>query len=60
MMKIMAIKKNRIENGIRAELKKLNPHSNGDHFSRQLILFFETILEMKIRTIAIVKLEINI
>jgi hypothetical protein len=32
--KIIAIKKNRIENGVREELKGLNPHSNGDIFSR--------------------------
>lgn len=31
--KIIAIKKNRIEKGIRDEFKGLNPHSNGDVFS---------------------------
>lgn len=31
--KIIAIKKNRIEKGIREEFKGLNPHSNGDNFS---------------------------
>lgn len=31
--KIIAIKKNRIEKGVREELKGLNPHSNGDNFS---------------------------
>ena len=34
MRKIIAIKKNRIEKGIREELKGLNPHSKGDSFSR--------------------------
>lgn len=31
--KIIAIKKNRIENGTREEFKGLNPHSKGDIFS---------------------------
>lgn len=31
--KIIAIKKNRIEKGIREELRGLNPHSNGEIFS---------------------------
>jgi hypothetical protein len=31
--KIIAIKKNRIEKGIREELMGLNPHSKGDVFS---------------------------
>lgn len=60
MIKIIAIKKNRIEKGMRAELKKLNPHSKGLHFSRQLILFFETILEIIINKRAIAKLVNNI
>lgn len=47
IMKIIAIRKNRIEKGIRGELKKSNPHSNGDHFSRQLILFFEVVIVTK-------------
>lgn len=33
-MKIMANKKNRVENGTRAVLLGSNPHSNGDDFSR--------------------------
>lgn len=32
--KIMAIRKNRSENGNREELRGSNPHSNGDIFSR--------------------------
>lgn len=65
MIKIIAIKKNCIENGIRAELKKLNPHSNGTIFSRIFILFFETVIEIIIKTRVIIKqvkveMEINI
>lgn len=33
-MKITASRKNRVENGIRAEFIGSNPHSNGDVFSR--------------------------
>lgn len=60
MIKIIAIKKNCIENGIRAKLKKLNPHSNGIIFSRSLFLFFETKREIVIRikvTVNLVKIE---
>lgn len=39
--KITAIKKNWIENGIRADLLGSNPHSNGEAFSRSINLFFE-------------------
>jgi len=35
-MKITARRKNRIENGIRADRSGSNPHSNGDSFSRLL------------------------
>lgn len=35
-MKITASKKNRIENGVRAERDGSKPHSNGDNFSRFL------------------------
>jgi hypothetical protein len=37
-MKITASRKNRVENGIRAEFKGSNPHSNGDVFSRSVFL----------------------
>ena len=37
-MKIIANKKNRIENGIRAVLFGSNPHSKGDNFSRSSVL----------------------
>jgi hypothetical protein len=40
-MKITAIRKNRDENGSRAEFLGSNPHSNGDLFSRSSLLFFE-------------------
>jgi len=41
IMKITAIKKNRDENGSRAEFFGSNPHSNGDLFSRSSFIFFE-------------------
>lgn len=37
--KITAIRKNRRENGIRAVSNGLNPHSNGEDFSRSLLVF---------------------
>jgi hypothetical protein len=40
-MKITAIKKNRDENGSRAEFFGSNPHSNGELFSRSSLIFFE-------------------
>lgn len=46
MIKIIAIKKNCIENGSRATLKKLNPHSNGVIFSRNIFLFLEIKIEI--------------
>jgi hypothetical protein len=36
-----AIRKNRDENGSRAEFFGSNPHSNGDLFSRSSLIFFE-------------------
>jgi hypothetical protein len=39
--KITAIKKNRKENGRRADLFGSNPHSNGELFSRSSIFFFD-------------------
>jgi hypothetical protein len=41
IMKITAIRKNRVENGGRAEFFGTNPHSNGDLFSRSSLIFFE-------------------
>jgi hypothetical protein len=53
--KIIAIKKNRIEKGIREEDRGLNPHSKGDNFSRSFFFFFANIED-----IIITKKEINI
>lgn len=41
--KIIAIKKNRSEKGIRDDLLGSNPHSKGEHFSRLEIVFFDKI-----------------
>jgi hypothetical protein len=41
IMKITAIRKNRDENGSRAEFFGSKPHSNGDLFSRSSFIFFE-------------------
>jgi hypothetical protein len=41
--KITAIKKNRKENGSRADLFGSNPHSNGELFSRSSIFFLDRI-----------------
>lgn len=61
-MKIIAIKKNCMEKGIREKLKKLNPHSNGIIFSRNLFLFLEIVREINIKiavTVNLVKIDIN-
>ena len=49
--KIIAIKKNRREKGSRADPFGSNPHSNGEFFSRSLIVFFEIIEEIAITTV---------
>jgi len=41
IMKITAIRKNRDENGSRAEFLGSSPHSKGDLFSRSSLIFFE-------------------
>lgn len=41
--KITAIRKNRSEKGIRAVSNGLNPHSNGEDFSRSLFVFIPII-----------------
>lgn len=56
--KITAIKKNRNEKGIRADLFGSNPHSNGDLFSRSLINFFDRIVAIIITIIGIKNLII--
>lgn len=57
-IKIIANRKNRIENGIRALWFGSNPHSNGEDFSRLLIDRIAVIQEIKNtsdgRTIAII------
>ena len=58
--KITAIRKNRKEKGNRAEPRGSNPHSNGDPFSRSVIVFFDSkdaiiITAAAIMTITVVK-----
>lgn len=53
--KIIVIKKNRREKGKRDDDFGSNPHSNGDDFSRSMMVFFEIIEANNITTI-----EINI
>lgn len=55
--KIIAIKKNWSENGIRADDFGSNPHSNGDLFSRSVIFFLEIMLT-KIIIIILTVIEI--
>lgn len=52
--KIIVIRKNRIEKGIRDEFIGSNPHSKGEHFSRSLKGFFDN-SEAKIITIIAIK-----
>lgn len=56
MRKITAIRKKRRENGIRADPLGSNPHSNGEFFSRSLIVFFERIEEIVIRVAEMIKI----
>lgn len=56
IMKMIAIKKNCIEKGSRAKLKKLKPHSKGITFSRFLFLFFEIIIDKLIKIIVTINL----
>jgi hypothetical protein len=53
--KIIAIKKNRIEKGIREELIGLNPHSKGDNFSRSKYFFFDRMEDKDITIMEIIK-----
>ena len=57
--KIMAIRKNRIENGIRDELRGSNPHSKGEDFSRSVVVFFDN-KEAKIITIVAIIITIDL
>jgi hypothetical protein len=52
--KITAIRKNRREKGNREELLGSNPHSNGELFSRSIIVFFDKIEARLITMIVIV------
>lgn len=45
----IAIKKNRIENGIREVFLGSNPHSKGETFSRSKIVFLENNVEIIIK-----------
>lgn len=51
-----------MEKGNRDEIKGLNPHSNGDNFSRSISFFFERIVDKNITIVEIKKnknLKIN-
>lgn len=54
--KIIVIKKNRIEKGIREEFKGSNPHSKGEIFSRSKIIFLDRIVANIITIKEIVKI----
>jgi hypothetical protein len=58
--KITAIKKNRSENGSRADLLGSSPHSNGELFSRSSIIFFEIKEVMIIMIMVSVKASVAI
>lgn len=51
----VATRKNWIENGIRGDLLGSNPHSNGDIFSRSMILFFLVKMQIIIISTEMVK-----
>ena len=51
---MMAIRKNRIEKGIREELRGSKPHSKGDDFSRSVVVFFDNKEAKIITTVAII------
>lgn len=65
--KITVIKKKCKENGIRADDLGSNPHSNGEHFSRSINVFFDNkidniikIFEIKIVIMEIIKIKVII
>lgn len=58
--KIIVIKKNCIENGIRELVNGSNPHSNGEVFSRSLIDFLDKIEVIIMTIIEIIKIIILI
>ena len=53
--KITAIKKNRSENGVRADPLGSKPHSKGEFFSRSLIVFLDRSEDTIMRALAIIK-----
>ena len=58
--KIIAIKKNRSENGSRADPWGSNPHSKGEFFSRSVIVFLARIEDRSITTLAKMKVTIMV
>lgn len=56
--KMIAIRKNRIENGIRDEFLGSKPHSKGEVFSRSRMVFLEKMVETTIRA-ELIKTEIQ-
>ena len=56
--KMTAIKKNRSENGIRADPFGSNPHSKGEFFSRSLIVFLDKKDDTIISSLAIIKIVV--
>lgn len=57
--KIIVIKKNCIENGVREDAFWSKPHSNEDNFSRSKIDFFEKIIASIISKLEIIEIKIN-
>lgn len=57
--KMMAIRKNRRENGIRLDENGSNPHSNGDAFSRLEVVFFLMIDAVKMIRIEMIRVIID-
>ncbi len=57
---MIAIKKNRKENGIREELIGSNPHSNGDLFSRSIIVFLDKVEASNMIMLVIIKIIVLI
>jgi hypothetical protein len=57
--KITAIRKNRSENGIRAELNGENPHSKAEDFSRSLLVLYLIVDAMVIKIIEMIIINVN-
>lgn len=54
-----AIRKNWIENGIRADDFGSNPHSKGDIFSRSIVIVFEIMVHIIINPMEIIIANVN-